>query len=299
MDNIISPDSPELTAPALQALAPYARALGQAKRQPPATSQSASFLNRKKGHGLDLLEVRPYQSSDEVRHMDWRITARTGTPHTRVYTEEIEHKNFVLLNLSPDAYFGTQTTFISTRLIQLAALISWRSQFRREPLGAGLIAAEQSLVVSVIKDWGLLTNRLATLSELAQRPHSEATFSIPPLPSLRGYSLIILSDHLTLSETSLITLAGLAQHNRVYWLEVEDKGVFALPDGQYEFATANGFHRQQISGHSRQQAQRVLQQKQERLTAHLASIGASKFSFDVNSSPINMARELLALGVIH
>ncbi len=47
--------------------------------------------SRKKGRGMEFAEVRPYMIGDDVRNMDWKITARTGKPHTKLYREERDH----------------------------------------------------------------------------------------------------------------------------------------------------------------------------------------------------------------
>jgi uncharacterized protein (DUF58 family) len=60
-----------------------------------------------KGHGLDLAEVREYQPEDDVRYMDWNVTARMGTPYVRQYLEDREITAWLLLDLSPSVDFGT------------------------------------------------------------------------------------------------------------------------------------------------------------------------------------------------
>ncbi len=60
-----------------------------------------------RGAGLDLADLREYQHHDDVRHMDWNVTARTGTPHVRVFTEDREMAAWFLLDLSPSIDFGS------------------------------------------------------------------------------------------------------------------------------------------------------------------------------------------------
>lgn len=59
------------------------------------------------GHGLDLSEVREYQPQDDIRYMDWNVTARMDTPHVRQYLEDREITAWLLLDLSPSVDFGT------------------------------------------------------------------------------------------------------------------------------------------------------------------------------------------------
>jgi len=60
-----------------------------------------------RGSGLDLADLREYQHHDDVRHIDWNVTARTGTPHVRVFTEDCEMAAWFLLDLSPSIDFGS------------------------------------------------------------------------------------------------------------------------------------------------------------------------------------------------
>ena len=60
-----------------------------------------------RGAGLDLADLREYQHHDDVRHMDWNVTARTGVPHVRVFTEDREMAAWFLLDLSPSVDFGS------------------------------------------------------------------------------------------------------------------------------------------------------------------------------------------------
>ncbi|MBM6551941.1 DUF58 domain-containing protein [Marinomonas ostreistagni] len=299
MDHLTSPSSPQLSVEHIQQLAAYAKALGHAKAHTKAHILAGSLLSKKKGHGLDLHEIRPYTTHDEVRHMDWRITARTGTPHIKVYSEEIEHRSFIILQLSQDAYFGTQTTFISTRYAQLAALIAWRSHARKETVGAQLQFGQQQYSYPTIKDWQSFAMHLSQSTNIAERDTSSTNFSLSPLPSLRGQSVMILSDQIWFDKALEIHLAQLAQHNRVYWISLEDPNLFALPNGQYTFAHQTESGPSHINERSKQQAQQRYQQQQQAFNQQLHALGVQHLSFDVNDSPIAIARTLLARGVIH
>jgi uncharacterized protein (DUF58 family) len=61
-----------------------------------------------RGHGVDLADLREYQLHDDVRHIDWNVTARLNTPHVRQFTEERDLTAWFLLDLSPSIDFGSQ-----------------------------------------------------------------------------------------------------------------------------------------------------------------------------------------------
>jgi uncharacterized protein (DUF58 family) len=76
------------------------------------------------GHGFDLAEVREYQPQDDVRYMDWNVTARMGDPYVRQYIEDREITAWLLLDLSPSVDFGTANSRKSDLLIDFAGVIS-------------------------------------------------------------------------------------------------------------------------------------------------------------------------------
>jgi uncharacterized protein (DUF58 family) len=76
------------------------------------------------GHGYDLTEVREYQPEDDIRYMDWNVTARMGEPYVRQYIEDREITAWLLLDLSPSVDFGTANSRKSDLLIDFAGVIS-------------------------------------------------------------------------------------------------------------------------------------------------------------------------------
>ena len=64
--------------------------------------------SRFRGRGIDFAETRAYQPGDDIRHIDWRVTARTGRVHTKVFHEERERPVLLLADLGPQTFFGTR-----------------------------------------------------------------------------------------------------------------------------------------------------------------------------------------------
>lgn len=94
-----------------------------------------------KGRGMEFAEVRQYQNGDDVRTIDWRVTARTGIAHTKLYIEERERPIILLLDLSHSLYFGSQLMLQSVQAAHLAATLGWNAIDHGDRLGA-LIACE-------------------------------------------------------------------------------------------------------------------------------------------------------------
>jgi hypothetical protein len=77
------------------------------------------------GRGMDYEESRAYVYGDDFRTMDWRVMARTGDPHTKVFAEEKERRSLLAIDLSPSMYFGTRYSFKSWAAAQVAAHAGW------------------------------------------------------------------------------------------------------------------------------------------------------------------------------
>jgi len=104
--------------------------------------QAGNYLSRSKGRGMEFDEVRHYQTGDDVRAIDWRVTARTGKTHTKLFREEIERPVLVATDLSQNMHFGTQLLFKSVQGAHLAALVAWHAKGRGDRLG-GLVFCDK------------------------------------------------------------------------------------------------------------------------------------------------------------
>ena len=111
--------------------------MGVASRQ-----LAGNYLAKIKGRGMEFAEVRHYQPGDDVRTIDWSVTARTGKAHTKLFQEEKERPVFILLDLSDSMIFGSQFVFKSVQACHLAALLSWQAKQRNDRLG-GIIFNQQ------------------------------------------------------------------------------------------------------------------------------------------------------------
>src|SRR5699024_3194729 len=79
----------------------------------------------RRGRGMDYLESRAYQPGDDVRHLDWRLTARSGRLHTKVFQEEGEQRVMLLLDSRASMRFGTRERFKSVQAARAMALAAW------------------------------------------------------------------------------------------------------------------------------------------------------------------------------
>ncbi len=97
--------------------------------------RSGRHLSNRHARGIDYAESRPYQPGDDVRVMDWRVMARSGKPHTKLFLEERERNMLVLLDCNRSMEFATRRRFKSVQAARAAALLAWLTIARGDRLG--------------------------------------------------------------------------------------------------------------------------------------------------------------------
>ncbi|MFV0576753.1 MAG: DUF58 domain-containing protein [Vibrio sp.] len=97
---------------------------------------NGSHNSNHKGRGMNFAEVRQYQAGDDIRSIDWRVTARTGKAHTKLFTEEREQPVILYLDLSASMRFGSQLLFKSVQCAHFASLLSWLTVEQKDRIGA-------------------------------------------------------------------------------------------------------------------------------------------------------------------
>jgi uncharacterized protein (DUF58 family) len=102
---------------------------------------TGGHLSPYKGRGVEFDESRLYQPGDDLRTIDWRVTARTGKPHTKVFREERNRPVFVWLDLRRPMLFATRGAYKGVRAAEIAALIAWSAVANGDRLG-GLVFSE-------------------------------------------------------------------------------------------------------------------------------------------------------------
>lgn len=102
---------------------------------------SGGHLSPFRGRGVEFDESRPYEAGDDLRTMDWKVTARTGKPHTKIFREERNRPVIVWLDLRGSMLFGTQGAYKGVRAAEAAALIAWSAVGNGDRLG-GLVFSQ-------------------------------------------------------------------------------------------------------------------------------------------------------------
>ncbi|TKB44072.1 DUF58 domain-containing protein [Thalassotalea mangrovi] len=108
---------------------------------------AGNYLARTKGRGMEFDEVRHYQNGDDIRAIDWRVTARTGKTHTKLFREEVERPVLIATDFGNSMYFGSRLLFKSVQAAHIAALLAWHASKRGDRLGGLVFNQQQHLEV--------------------------------------------------------------------------------------------------------------------------------------------------------
>jgi len=195
--------------------------------------------SRLRGRGMDFDQVRAYQAGDDARSIDWRVTARTGEVHTKVFHEERERPTFILVEQSLHLFFATTGCFKSVLAAQAASLFAWASLQHNDRIG-GLVFDDNGVThTPAHRNKHSVLHFLHAIANANQRLQQPVTDGLSnPLPEalqqarrlMRPGSLIILicnERHLN-DETSQL-LRRLAEHSELVLLPLSDPLEHCLP----------------------------------------------------------------------
>ncbi|MCB0657653.1 MAG: DUF58 domain-containing protein [Saprospiraceae bacterium] len=108
---------------------------------------SGEYHSAFKGRGMSFSEVRNYQFGDDIRSIDWNVTARTGEPHVKIFEEERELTVMLLVDVSKSAYFGTQEQFKNEIITEICAVLAFSAIQNNDKVGMILFSDHIELYI--------------------------------------------------------------------------------------------------------------------------------------------------------
>jgi len=215
-----------------------------------ARPQTGSHRSRFRGRGMEFSEVRAYQPGDDVRSIDWRVTARRQKPHTKLFNEERERPVFILCDQSRSQFFGSHLSFKSVRAAEAAALFAWTTLEHNDRVG-GLVFSEQGH--KEIKPARSRKRILAMLNHISEFnralsidmdvPNQPFTFDDALNETIRlvkpGTLIVIVSDFLKMTDETDKLFSKLAQHNELLLARTFDPLEESLPPPGF-YPVSNG-----------------------------------------------------------
>jgi len=226
----------------LLALRGAARALSLRAHGPARALLLGSHRSAHHGRGLEFEEVRLYAAGDDPRSIDWRVTARRGRVHTKLFREERERPVWLLVDLDTGMYFGSRSQLKSMVAVRAAALLAWVAASGGDRVGAVVVnSSEVRVLPPRSREAGVLP-LLSVLTELQPRAPGRTSAEslhrglVTLAPLIHPGSLV-----LALSDFSGAELAedqgrwsGMAAHSECRWIWIRDPlEAQALPDGRF------------------------------------------------------------------
>jgi uncharacterized protein (DUF58 family) len=209
--------------------------------QPVHSVLSGKHASKLRGRGLDFSEVRRYVFGDDIRNIDWKVTARTKVTHTKVFNEEKERPAFMIVDQSSSMFFASEGTMKSVIAAKMAAIGGFKVLKASDRIG-GLVfdddtfesvtpkrsrkALMHMLELIVQKNQKLVTrNKMVSKAAFINKVLFKAQNMVT-----HDYVVVIISDFQYLDDQGRIYLSNMARHNDVIAVMVSDPMEHDLPN---------------------------------------------------------------------
>jgi uncharacterized protein (DUF58 family) len=219
--------------------------------------QSGGYVSRFKGRGMEFEEARIYQPGDDIRSIDWRVTARTGKTHTKVFREERERPVFISVDNRPAMHIATRGMFKSVLAAKLAGLVAWAAQHHGDRIGGQIFTGNECCELKP------QNGRHAVLRFLNAIVCEQQNVVDPTAPAITleqvlarlmhharpGSLVYIISDFRGINDQVETYLARLSRHCQVVLVFVYDPLESHLPEkGRYRFIAMDGVYAANLLG---------------------------------------------------
>jgi uncharacterized protein (DUF58 family) len=224
----------------LMALQFQARDLSFVARQPQGSLLAGNHASRLRGRGLNFDELRRYQPGDDLRHLDWRASLRTGKPVVRTFTEERDRPALIVVDQRMSMFFGSVRSFKSAVAAELGALAAWMVFNAGDRVG-GLVFNDQRIdSVAPLRS----RKRVEALCSRIARQNAELNASnaepagdsqldkvLQQCLAVAGHDHLVclVSDFAGAGPRTLQLLQQLSAHNDVVALQVYDPLALNVP----------------------------------------------------------------------
>ncbi len=141
--------------------------------------------SRRRGAGLELDSIGPYQWGDDIRHMDWFATARTGRPQVKQFRRDVQRTIMLALDLRPSMMFGSRRQLMAKTACLAAARIAWSTSKDHQPLGLFLLGGDPAVeLIPPRRGRRARLQHLARIVDAYDRAIARAGAASPPLDDL-------------------------------------------------------------------------------------------------------------------
>ena len=248
-----------VTAKELIGLQQQAHKLDMSRRSYASSSNTGSHHSHFRGRGMDYQESRIYHAGDDIRNMDWRVTARAGQPHTKLYQEERERPVVLLVDFNPGMFFGSIKTFKSVLAAKAATLIAWAVASRGDRIGALIINSNHHElppktgkrgVLQLIRELVIQGDPVIGLQNTAT--HTPINDELKRLRRIArpGSLIFLISDFYDIDDETGQHLQSIARHNDIQAIQIVDPLELTPPPPE-RYAVTDGINNGILNTHSK------------------------------------------------
>ncbi len=196
------------------------------------------YVSRIRGRGMEFDEVRLYQPGDDARSIDWRVTARSGKPHTKLFHEELERPVLLVIDGAATLRFGTRFRLKSVQACRFAAVAAWAAFGRGDRVGMVLAGPEKLDEIRPASRHAHLVQSLQRLTEWHNRLLSQPAKSSMMLDAMRvtrsiaphGSLIYLISDWAEADDDYFKAMGPLYRHHDLRAVLVQDPLEEQLPE---------------------------------------------------------------------
>ena len=220
----------------LRQLQGQARGLSFLPRQPSASVLNGRHASRLRGRGLNFEEMRDYLPGDDIRSIDWKATARTGSAHVRVFTEERDRPALLVVDQRMSMFFGSQLNMKSVSAAEAAAIAAFRILGAGDRVGGIVFDDDEQVEFKPKRSRRSVFALLEAVERLNNGLHADRVSE--PRPGRlndvlhaavrlahHDHLVIVLSDFAGIDDATQRHLSNLAQHNDVVIMHVHDPAI--------------------------------------------------------------------------
>ncbi len=201
-------------------------------------------LSSLRGRGMEYAESREYAQGDDARHIDWRLTARSGRTHTKLFQAERERLSLIVADTAPDLFFGTRVRFKSVQAARAGALAAWLAVRDGDRVAALRGSPNEAPVAPASGPRGALRVLDALVRWYARPPDDDAGLAMALDHARRllrpGSRIVVLADPASVGAIPAQTWPALAMHHELVVLLLTDPLERQPPKSRLLFASADG-----------------------------------------------------------
>lgn len=217
---------------------------------------AGSIASPIRGRGMDFSEVRAYQPGDDIRSIDWRVTARTGKTHTKLFTEERERPVFFVVDAGSSMQFGTRVAFKSVIAAKLAGLLAWSSMAHGDRVGGILFSGNDHEeikpknakrgILALFKKMVEWNKKNLTMTDAEPSHFYDVAVRLKRV-ARPGSVVYVISDFNQMDEKSQWYFSLIAKHCELIMIKVYDPlEKHSPPPGNYRMTDGQRFEKMSI-----------------------------------------------------